>query len=110
MKTKNLDDLLPKEFVEQRKKLFELKELKKQKSTYWDFLGELGFFMGFDAVAAVLNDFLELEQATELLRGAKKAYYSSVYDQGVAALAGARGVHKSAEFGKLMKFYEREMR
>lgn len=109
MKTKSLDDLFPKDFVELRKKEFELKELKKKKTTYWDFLGELGFFMGFEAVSAVLNDYIEIEQARELLKGARRAYYGTVYDSAVASLAGARGVHKGKYFSDTVKFYEKEM-
>jgi hypothetical protein len=106
---KNLDDILPSEFVERRTKEYELEELQKKKTTYWDFLGDLGFYLGFEAVQAVLNDYIEIEQARELLTGAKKAYYGTVYDQGVAALAGARGRYKGSEFDRLMKFYSKEM-
>lgn len=106
---KHLDEILPQEFVERRTKEYELKELLKKKASYWDFLGELMFFGGFDAVQAVLNDYIEIQQARELLSGAKKAYYGTVYDSGVAALAGSRGLHKGSEFGRLMKFYEQEM-
>lgn len=109
MAHKKLDDIFPKEFVEQRTKQYELKELEKKKATYWDFLGELMFFGGFEAVSAVLNDFVELDQARELLKGARRAYYGTVYDSGVASLAGARGVYKGTEFSKTMKFYERNM-
>lgn len=108
--SKNLSSLLPKEFVEQRTKEYELKELEQRKATYWDFLGELGFYMGFEAVQAVLNDYIDLPQARELLRGAKKAYYGTVYDSAIASLAGARGVHKTSAFTSLIKFYEREMK
>lgn len=106
---KNLDDILPQDFVERRTQEYELKELQKKKSTYWDFLGDLMFFGGFEAVQAVLNDYIELEQAKELLSGAKKAYYGTVYDQGVAALAGSRGKYKGSEFDRLMKFYSKEI-
>lgn len=104
-----LSDLLPAEFVERREKEYALKELKKKKATYWDFLGELGFYMGFESVQAVLNDYLTLEQARELLKGARKAYNASVYDNAVASLAGARGVHKGAEFDRLTKYYRENM-
>lgn len=106
---KNLDDILPQEFVKKRTQEYELKELQKKKTTYWDFLGDLGFYLGFEAVQAVLNDYIEIEQARALLSGAKRAYYGTVYDQGVAALAGARGRYKGSEFDRLMKFYTKEM-
>ena len=105
----SLSEILPAEFVENRTKQYELKELKKKKATYWDFLGELGFYMGFESVQAVLNDYLTLEQARELLKGARKAYNGTVYDNAVAALAGARGVHKGSEFERLTKYYRENM-
>jgi hypothetical protein len=104
MATKNLNEIFPKEFVEQRTREYEIKELEKKKSTYWEFLGELGFFMGFDAVRAVLDDYIELKQARELLNGARTAYYGTVYDSGVAVLAGSR-----ANFEKTIGFYKRNM-
>lgn len=104
-----LSDLLPPEFVERRTKEYDLKELKKKKSTYWDFLGELGEYMGFGAVQAVLSDYIDLEQARELLKSAKKAHNGKVYDYGVAALAGARGVYKGAEFDRVIKYYKDNM-
>ena len=107
--SRNLSDLLPKDFVERRAQEYELKELAKKEKTYWDFLGELGFFVGFEAVKAVLDDYIELGQARELLNGARRAYYGTVYDSAVASLAGARGATKGKEFTQLIKFYEREM-
>lgn len=106
---KNLSQLLPKEFVEKRNKAYELKELKRKKKTYWDFLGELGFYMGFEAVQAVLSDYMELEQASELLKGARRAHNGAVYDYAVASLAGTRGVYKASEFDRLTKFYRDNM-
>lgn len=106
---KNLSQLLPKEFVEKRNKAYELKELKRKKKTYWDFLGELGFYMGFEAVQAVLNDYLTIDQAVSLLNGAKRAYYATAYDGAVNALAGSRGVYKASEFDRLTKFYRENM-
>ncbi len=105
----NLDDILPKEFVQHRKRTYELRQLKKKKDVYWDFLGELMFFGGFEAVKAVLDDYIEIEQAKKLLDSSKKSYYGSIYDHGMAALAGASGARKPSAFSKLMKFYEREM-
>lgn len=105
----SLSEILPAEFVEKRTKEYELKELKKKKATYWDFLGELGFYMGFEGVQAVLNDYLTLEQARELLKGARKAHNGTIYDNAVAALAGARGVHKGSEFERLIKYYRENM-
>lgn len=106
---RSLDDLLPKEFVAQRKAKYELSEIKKKKSTYWDFLGELMFFGGYQAVEAVLDDTIEIEQARTLLMGARRAYNGTVYDNAKAALAGAAGVHKGAYFEKLMKYYKEDM-
>ena len=107
--TRNLSDILPKDFVERQTQAYELKELAKKEKTYWDFLGELGFYMGFEAVKAVLDDYIELSQARELLNGARRAYYGTVYDSAVASLAGSRGATKGKEFTNLVKFYEREM-
>ena len=108
-KSRNLSDILPKDFVERQTKAYELKELAKKEKTYWDFLGELGFFVGFEAVKAVLDDYLELGQARELLNGARRAYYGTVYDSAIASLAGAKGAIKGKAFTDLVKFYEREM-
>ena len=104
-----LSEILPKEFVEKRTKQYELKELKKKRATYWDFLGELGFYMGFEAVQAVLDDYLDLEQARALLNGARRANNAKVYDIAVASLAGARGVHKGSEFDRLTRYYRANM-
>ena len=108
-KNSNLSDILPKDFVERQTQAYELKELAKKEKTYWDFLGELGFFVGFEAVRAVLDDYIELGQARELLNGARRAYYGTVYDSAIASLAGARGATKGKAFTDLVKFYEREM-
>lgn len=105
----NLDDILPKEFVEQRKKLYLLSEIKKKKSVYWDFLGELMYFGGFDAVKAVLDDYIEPEQAKALLNSARRVHNGVVFDNANAALAGAAGVHKAAYFDKVMGNYKRNM-
>ena len=106
---KTLSDLFPKEFVEQRLKNYELKELRKKRTTYWDFLGELMYFGDFGAVQAVLSDYIELPQARMLLKGAKRAYYATKYDDAVTSLAGARGVYKGSEFDRLTKFYRDNM-
>lgn len=105
----NLDELFPKEFVEKRQKAYELQELKEKKTTYWDFLGEVAFYMGFEAVQAILSDYIELNQARILLNGAKRAYFGTVYDSAIASLAGGRGVHKGSEFNRLIKFYRDNM-
>lgn len=99
---KNLDDLFPSEFVESRTKQYEISELKPNKATYWDFLGELLFFGDFNLVKAVLDDYITIEQARELLYGARKAYNSSVYDRAVAGLAANVGGN---DFNKIMKSY-----
>lgn len=106
---KTLSQLLPKEYVEKRNKAYELRELKRKKKTYWDFLGELGFYMGFEAVQAVLSDYIKIEQAVQLLGGARRAYFGTVYDHAVASSAAARGVYKATEFDRLTKFYRDNM-
>lgn len=103
---KDITHLIPKEFLEEREKLASQTPAD---SGYWTVLGELMFFGGFDAVRAVLDDYIELEQADALLSGARKAYYGTVYDNGVASLAGARGAQKGSEFERLMKFYRKEI-
>lgn len=98
----SLDELFPKEFVESRNKQYELSELQKESPTYWDFLGELQFFGDFNLVYAVLEDYLTIEQARELLYSTRKAYNSHIYDIAVATLAGNTG---GDSFNKLMKNY-----
>lgn len=105
----NLSQKLPAEFVEKRTREYQLKELQAKKSTYWDFLGELGFYLGFESVQAVLSDYIELEQARELLKGARKAHNAHIYDIAVASLAASRGVHKGSEFDRLTKYYRDNM-
>ena len=102
---KSLDDLLPPEFVAQRKQKYEVSELKSNPNTRWDFLGQLMVYGGFDAVQAVLNDFITLEQAHTLLDGAIKTHRGHVYDYGVASFAAVRGGQKASEFNKMMKEY-----
>lgn len=106
---RSLDDLLPAEFVASRKKKYELAELKEKKSTYWDFLGELMYFGGFEAVKAVLDDYLTPEQARTLLMGARRVHNGVIYDHANAALAGAAGVHKSKYFSQIMATYKKDM-
>lgn len=106
---RSLDDILPKEFVEHRKKQYELSEIKKKKSVYWDFLGELMYFGGFEAVRAVLDDYIDPIQAKTLLTSARRVHNGVIYDHANASLAGAAGVHKNAYFDKIMAGYKRDM-
>lgn len=99
----NLDDLLPQDFVEKRTKEYESSELKKRKTTYWDFLGELMYFGGFEAVKAVMDDYITLDQAIVLLKGAKRMYNAEKYDEAIVSLAGNAGIHKAQEFNRLTK-------
>lgn len=102
----SLDDLLPKEFVESRKALYELSQVKKKDDTYWKFLGELMYLGGFNAVRAVLDDYLTLEQANKLLNGARIAQNLNTYDNAIGSMAAARSVYKASEFESLMKQYK----
>ena len=106
---RSLDDILPQEFVARRKAKYELTEIAKKKSTYWDFLGELMYFGGFPAVQAVLDDVIELEQARTLLMGARRVHNGVIYDHAKASLAGAAGVHKTAAFNSVMSDYRKDM-
>lgn len=106
---KSLDDIFPKEFVEKRERQYELAELKQKETTYWDFLGELMFFGGFDAVRAVLDDYIDAEQARTLLMGARRVHKGVIYDHAHAALAGAAGIHKAAYFDRIMAGYKKDM-
>lgn len=107
---KNLDDIFPKEFVARRKKQYELKEISdKKKASYWDFLGELMFYGGYEAVRAVLNDEIELTQARTLLLGCRRVQNGITYDNANAALAGAAGVHKGSLFDRIMDSYKKDM-
>ena len=107
-KIQNLDDILPKEFVEERKRIYELSEIKKKSNRYWDMLGELMYLGGFPAVQAVLDDYITIEQAIELIYATRRAYNTHIYDSGVAAMAGTRGAYKPADFDKIMKRYSKE--
>lgn len=107
---RSLDDLLPPEFVAERKRRHELKEIKASKETRWDFLGQLMFYGGFDAVKAVLNDYITIEQANVLLDGAERTHNGHVYDYGVASFAAVRGGQKSSEFNKMMAYYIKGMK
>jgi len=109
MAVKNLDDVLPQEWVEKRTRHYELKEIKKKKSDYWNFLGELMYYGGFQAVQAVLDDYIDIPQAMKLLEGSKRAYYGTVYDSANANLAANAAIHKSSEFDRIIGFYKREM-
>lgn len=106
---RNLDDIFPAEFVAERQRKYELAELNEKKTTYWDFLGELMYFGSFDAVRAVLDDYLTPEQARTLLAGARRSHNRTIYDNANAALAGAAGVHKSKYFHQIMKTYKEDM-
>lgn len=107
---KNLDDILPKEFVEHRQKQYELAEIKEKKSAvYWDFLGELMYYGGFETVRAFLDDYIDAAQARALLMGARRAHNRVIYDHAQAALAGAAGVHKGVYFDRIMKPYREDM-
>ena len=101
----NLDDIFPQEFVDARTKKYEVEDLQPSKPTYWDFLGELMFFGDFNAVKAVLDNYITIEQADALLTGSKKAYRMSVYDRAVASLAANVGGN---DFTKIMKNYTGE--
>lgn len=102
----SLDDILPKEFVEQRKALYELSQVKKKKNTYWRFLGELMYLGGFPAVQAVLDDYITIEQANKLLEGARNAQNLNTYDNAIGSMAAARSLYEYSEFDNLMKQYK----
>ena len=105
MVIQSLDDIFPAEFVAERKRIYELQEVEKKSDQYWDMLGELMFYGGFDAVRAVLDDYLTLEQAIELLYSTRKVYNMNIIDIGQASMAGARSVYKGSEFKRIMSEY-----
>ena len=104
MKPKNLDDVFPKEFVEQRKREYELKNEKKE-PTFWDFLGEIGYYLGYPVIEAILDDTITLEQAAELASGARRMYHKNIYDIGVATQAGVNSAMNGVSFESAMDYY-----
>lgn len=100
-----LSDIYPEEYVAQRTAEFE-KGQSRTSNSFWDILAEMQSYGGFEAVKAVLDNYLTLEQANALLSASRKLYASRMYDTGITALAGNSGKH----FNSLMSDFLRASR
>lgn len=77
----------------------------------WYMLSELGYYIGWGAVEAVINDKITLDFARLLIEGARKVHDSEVIDMAMAVAAGFRGnTEKSKSFDKLMASYMQSMK
>lgn len=99
-KSVNLLDLMT---PEEREKVRARQSKAELVSSEWDLLSEIGVFYGWQAIMDVINDVVTLDQAKQLVRGARKLQSQSVYDMAIANLAG--NAPKKATFMALMKPY-----
>jgi hypothetical protein len=74
----------------------------------WFKLAELGFYFGWEAIQAVLDDVITLNQANLLIDGAIKIHNTHIYDMATATLAGSSS--QAGAFNKLMKPYKDSMK
>lgn len=104
-KPTNLLDLMTPEDRDKVKLRQELIEAQKAVliSNEWMVLSKLGFYYDFDAIKAVLDDYITIPQANMFIDGAERVHARHVYDYAVATLAGTSTTKGS--FGKLMQGY-----
>lgn len=74
----------------------------------WMMLAELGVHFGYEAIQAVLNDVITLQQARMLIEGARKLHSADVYD--IAVAGAAANSQKASAFKKIMKPFADNMK
>lgn len=80
-------------------------------SPEWRFIGEFGYFFGFDGVRAIINNEISLDVAYQLIRGARKTYYATVVDAAVAvqtAYAATKSKNPRSVMTKGLRFFMKE--
>lgn len=109
-KPKNLLDLMSPQDQQKAKRNAEKREkLKADKITKeWMMLSELGTYYGFDAIRAVLDDYIDIPQANMLVIGGRKMHSSDIYDSSLAHIAG--NSTKMATYKKIMKRFIDDMK
>lgn len=70
-------------------------------------VAEFGYYFGFEAIKALLEDYIELEQAQKLIEGARVLEATRTYDMARAGIASR--ANKSKQFQQVMKVYEDRM-
>lgn len=97
---KSLLDVMSPEAVRKARRSADAREASKPPLTSieWSMLGELGVYYGFQAIQAVLDDYITLHQANKLVMAGRQLYNQQKYDDGVVGLA-----VRSPNFNKLME-------
>lgn len=77
----------------------------------WFMLSKLGYYYGWPAVEAVMQDRITLDFARLMIEGAEKIHSTEVYDMGLSVAAGFRGnTVKSRDFDKILSDHINNMK
>lgn len=59
----------------------------------WEIVAEFGYYYGWEAIAAILNNEISFEIVERLLRGARRVRYGKVIDYAVATEVAVASAH-----------------
>lgn len=75
-----LDQMSPADQAKAKSSATRRQKRSKPLSREWFFLGEFGYYFGFEGVRAVLENYIDTTQAEKLLEGARKVHASHMID------------------------------
>lgn len=86
---------------------------KKKVNPEWQFLAEFGYYYGWEGIKAIMDNEMTIDQATQLLLGSRKVWYSKVIDNAIAtqtAVASANSKKPGSVMKKGLSNFMKELR